>query len=63
MSNIEIKCTCEGIAHLLNELDLSKFHGPDDEPSRLLKPLAVDISSCPQLLFFASLHQGIIPQV
>ena len=60
MSNIEINC--EDIAHLLNELDPSKSHGPDDVPARLLKLLAVEISLCLKLLFSASFHQGIIPQ-
>ena len=35
----------------------------DDVPARLLKLLAVEISPCLKLLFSASLHQGIIPQV
>ena len=42
MSNIDI--ICKGIARLLNELDPSKSHGPDDVPARLLKVLAIEIS-------------------
>ena len=61
MSNIEI--TCEGIACLLNELDPSKSHKPDDVTKRLQKLFAVEISPYPKLLFSTSLHQGIIPQV
>jgi len=61
MSNIEINC--QGIACLLNELDPSKSHGPDDVPARLLKLLAVKISPYLKLFSSASLHQGIIPQV
>ena len=61
MSNIEINC--EGIASLLNELDPSKSHGPDNVPARLLKLLAVEISPCLKLLFSASLHQGIMPRL
>jgi len=50
MSNIEINC--KSIAHLLNELDPSKSHGPDDIPARLLKLLAVVILNYSSLLPF-----------
>ena len=59
MSSIEINC--EGIAHLLNVLDPTKSHGPDDVPARLLKFLAVEISPCLKLFFSVTLHQDIIP--
>jgi len=52
MSNIEINC--EGIAHLLNELDPSKSHGPDDVLAGLLKLLAVEISPCSSLFPFTT---------
>ena len=58
ISNIEINC--KSITCLPNELDPSKSHGSDDVLARLL---AVEISPCLKLLFSASLHQGIIPQV
>ena len=62
-TQINIEINCDSIAHLLNELDPSKFHGPDDVLARLLKLLAVEISPCLKLLFSAPLHQGFIPQV
>ena len=58
-----MKYNCEDITRLLNELDPSKSHGPDDVLAKLLKLLAVEISPCLKLLFSASLHQGIIPRV
>ena len=59
--NIEI--SCEGITHLLNDLDPTKSHGPDEVPARFLKLMAAEISPSLRLLFSASLHQGSIPQV
>ena len=59
--NIEI--CCEGITCLLNDLDPSKSHGPDEVPARLLKSMAAEISPSLKLIFSASLHQGAIPQI
>ena len=59
--NIEI--CCEGITCLLNDLDPSKSHGPDEVPARLPKSMAAEISPSLKLIFSASLHQGAIPQI
>lgn len=56
-----IEIGISGITKLLNELDPSKSPGPDKIPPRLLKLLADEVSPCLQLLFSASLHQGILP--
>jgi len=57
-SLLNIEITCEGIEKLLDDLDPSKSHGPDEVP---LKLLSVGVSPCLKLVFSASLHQGIIP--
>jgi len=45
----------------LRELDPSKSLGSDKVPPKLLKLLADKVSTCLQLLFSASLHQGVVP--
>ena len=63
-SNIpQIEITITGITKLLEELDLSKSPGPDKIPGKLLKLVASEISPCLLLIFSASLHQGIVPQL
>ena len=59
ISTIEISTS--GIVKLLKELDPSRSSGPDKIPLKLLKLSADEVSPCLQLLFSASLHQGIVP--
>ena len=52
----------DGVTHLLDQLDVSKSHGPDNRPTKLLKSLSTEISPCLTLIFAASLHPGTVPQ-
>ena len=61
-SLLNIEITCEGIKKLLDDVDPSKSHGPDEVPGRLLKLLSAEVSPCLKLVFSASLHQGILPR-
>ena len=49
------------ISGLLSDLDPSKSSCPDKISPKLLKLLADEVSPWLQLLFSASLHQGVIP--
>jgi len=59
-SLLNIEITCEGIKKLLDDVDPSKSHGPDEVPGRLLKLLSAEVFPCLKLVF--SLHQGILPR-
>ena len=57
----EIVVTQDGVKKLLLDLKENKASGPDNIPSRILKVAAEPVSYCLQLLFTASLRNGIVP--
>ena len=51
----------EGVEKLLNDLQSSKAHGPDEIPAHLLKQTASSMSPRLTLVFNASLHRHRLP--
>ena len=57
-----IKICKNGILKLLLNINPNKANGPDEIPGRFLKTCAREIADIYQVLFQASLDQGIVPQ-
>ena len=57
----QIKINSRGILKLLTSLDPNKAIGPDSVPVKFLKLCAYEIADIYQVLFQASLDQGVVP--
>ena len=52
----------EGVAHLLENIDIKKTGGPDGIPARLLKELSFEIAPVLTLIYKASINQCTLPE-
>ena len=56
-----ISVSVEGVASLLNDLNVHKATGPNRIPTYFLKETTVEVAPILTLIFQSSLHQGIVP--